>query len=408
MADVRNPNKDTLSKILFGTTYNTIISDNDREHGRYNRMIGDNGIRGETRAALEEYKKSVQGTTGEYEEAANEGFKATGGYWLFRTLREVFTKTEREVITGNYPLSEKFAAIDKAIAELGDKKQTDNVRTQIAQLQRLKSLYGRRAQMQEHDERSSLGARYDEAFRVMNRFEDFDQIKDFLMPSNTKKWMKIYLEGGSGYAPRDKNLLKYLWDSNDTPGFQRFIKSVSSGNMREYNNWVLQQEGASAQGRKTEKYGRDISAITTGPELSTYLNSTEPGQGRLASIYAAQVNNLGRNIHVDPEEIVRAARYAERAQEGLLNTGRNSNNIDRLKKYTGGGFYFDVPATYTGNGHIEKVLIRIGVKPNCSNLQIGDIVGRRFYDASNLSSNLNFRIPLMLQIPRGGGGGGKG
>lgn len=203
-----------------------------------------------------------------------------------------------------------------------------------------------------------------------------------------------------------KNLLKYLWDSNDTPGFQRFIKSVSSGNMREYNNWVLQQEGASAQGRKTEKYGRDISAITTGPELSTYLNSTEPGQGRLASIYAAQVNNLGRNIHVDPEEIVRAARYAERAQEGLLNTGRNSNNIDKLKKYTGGGFYFDVPATYTGNGHIEKVLIRIGVKPNCSNLQIGDIVGRRFYDASNLSSNLNFRIPLMLQIPRGGGGGG--
>lgn len=118
MADVRNPNKDTLSKILFGTTYNTIISDNDREHGRYNRMIGDNGIRGETRAALEEYKKSVQGTTGEYEEAANEGFKATGGFWLFRTLREVFTETEREIIVGNQPLEKKFAAIDRAIMKL--------------------------------------------------------------------------------------------------------------------------------------------------------------------------------------------------------------------------------------------------------------------------------------------------
>lgn len=95
-----------------------------------------------------------------------------------------------------------------------------------------------------------------------------------------------------------------------------------------------------------------------------------------------------------------AARNAIRAQEGLLNTGRNSNNINRLKTYTGGGFYFDVPVTYTGNDHIEKVLLRIGVKPNCSNLQIGDIVGKRFYDATNLSSDLNFRIPLMVQIPK--------
>ncbi len=72
MADVRNPNKDTLSKILFGSTYNTILSDNDREHGRYNRMLGDNGVRAETRDALEKYKASVQGTASEYEEAANE------------------------------------------------------------------------------------------------------------------------------------------------------------------------------------------------------------------------------------------------------------------------------------------------------------------------------------------------
>lgn len=79
-----------------------------------------------------------------------------------------------------------------------------------------------------------------------------------------------------------------------------------------------------------------------------------------------------------------------------------------------------MPATYTGNGYVEQVLIRIGVKPNCSNLQIGDIVGQRFYDASDLSSDLNVRIPLMLQFPRGssspkgkgskdgGGGGGRG
>lgn len=242
MKDVRNPNKDTLSQALFNESYNSIVSNNDREHGRYNRMLGDNGVKAETRGKLDEYRASLTGNVGEYEEAANEGFKATGGYWLFRTLREVFTKTEREVITGDYPLAEKFAAIDKAIAELGEKRQTDNVRTQIAQLQRLKSLYGRRAQMQEHDERSSLGSRYDEAFRIMNRFEDYDQIKDFLMPSSTKQWMKIYLEGGNGYAPRDKNVLIHLWDSKDMPGFQRFINAVKSGNMREYNNWVLQQE----------------------------------------------------------------------------------------------------------------------------------------------------------------------
>lgn len=174
---------------------------------------------------------------------------------------------------------------------------------------------------------------------------------------------------------------------------------MASGNTREYNNWVLQQEGA-AGGRKTERYGRDISAMKTGAELSDYLRSTEPGQGRLASIYAAQINNLGKNIYADPDTIVAAARSATRAQEGLLNTGRNSNNINKLKTYTGGGFYFDVPVTYTGNGYPEKVLLRIGVKPNCSNLQIGDIVGKRFYDATNLSSDLKLRIPLMFQIPK--------
>jgi len=234
----------------------------------------------------------------------------------------------------------------------------------------------------------------------MNRFADYDEIKDFLMPASTKKWMKIYLEGGEGYSARNEGLLKYLWDSAATPGFQRFIKAMASGNTREYNNWVLQQEGASAQGRKTEKYGRDISKIQDGGELSRYLDSTEPGQGRLASIYAAQINNLSKNIYADPDTIVVAARSAARAQEGLLNTGRSSNNINKLKTYTGGGFYFDVPVTYTGNGYPEKVLLRIGVKPNCSNLQIGDIVGKRFYDATNLSSDLKLRIPLMLQIPK--------
>lgn len=116
------------------------------------------------------------------------------------------------------------------------------MRAQIAHLQRLKTLYGRRAQLQEHDDKAGLPQRYQEAKRVMSRFADYDEIKDFLMPANTKKWMKIYLEGGEGYSPRNESLLKYLWDSDATPGFQKFIKAVVNGNMREYNNWVLQQE----------------------------------------------------------------------------------------------------------------------------------------------------------------------
>lgn len=65
----------------------------------------------------------------------------------------------------------------------------------------------------------------------------------------------------------------------------------------------------------------------------------------------------------------------------------------------------NVPATYTGDGYVQHVSLTIGVKPNCSNLLIGG-VGDRWYDATNLSSDLNFRIPLTVQIPNGGGGGG--
>lgn len=55
--------------------------------------------------------------------------------------------------------------------------------------------------------------------------------------------------------------------------------------------------------------------MTNPHELSRYLDSTEPGQDRLASIYAAQINNLGRNIHVNPDAIVGAAKSAKRARE---------------------------------------------------------------------------------------------
>lgn len=63
---------------------------------------------------------------------------------------------------------------------------------------------------------------------------------------------------------------------------------------------------------------------------------------------------------------------------------------------------FDVPVTYTSEGYIQHGLLRIGVKPNCANLLIGDIHGERWYDSTNLASPLNFRIPLFLQIPKGG------
>jgi len=59
MADVRNPSKDVISRALFSESYNSILTGNDREHGRYNRMLGDNGVRAETRDALNQYRESV-------------------------------------------------------------------------------------------------------------------------------------------------------------------------------------------------------------------------------------------------------------------------------------------------------------------------------------------------------------
>ncbi|MCB9807422.1 hypothetical protein H6768_06160 [Candidatus Peribacteria bacterium] len=403
MKDVRNANKDVIANALFGKSFNTVIQDTNREFNRYNRMVGDNGLRQDTQATYARTGEGLRGVIREHEEAASEGYKALSPVGFLRFLREVFTDTPREkLIDSRTPLAEKFAIIDAEIQRLGEKRQTDGVRAQITQLQILRDRYGKQGQWQEHQERASLPSRYHEALRVMNRFSDYDSIRDYRMPAQTKEWMKLYLEGGTKnhqrYQPRDKNLLMYLWDSRDTPGFQRFIQAMASGKTREYNDWVTAQEGARGK-RGGPEYGRDISHLSA-RELSTYLDSTDPRYGRLATHYANQLNNLSRNnLHVDPDEIVRASKHAVRAQEGLLNTGINSNNINTLKRYNGTGFYFDVPATLTDGG---RVLIRIGIKPNCSNLQIGDIVGGQFYDSTNIPTQLNWRIPLSYQFQQRG------
>jgi hypothetical protein len=165
---------------------------------------------------------------------------------------------------------------------------------------------------------------------------------------------------------------------------------------------VLKLEGANSNSKR-EQYGRNLSKINTAGEVADYLNSTEPGNGRLASIYAAKINSLaGGKIQVDPDDIARYARSAQLDSAGALNSGLHSNNLNSLKNYPGNGWMFDVPVTYTSEGYIKHGLLRIGVKPNCANLLIGDIHGERWYDSTNLASPLNFRIPLFLQIPKGG------
>ncbi len=399
MKDVRNANKDVIANALFGSSFNTVIQDTNREFNKYNKMLADNGVNEGTRWKYDQAGDKLEGVVREHEESASEGYKALSPVGFLRVLREVFSDTPREkLIDSRTPLSEKFALIDKEIQRLGDKKQTDAVRAQITQLQILRDRYGKQGQLKEHRERDGLPSQYHEALRVMNMFSDYDSIRDYNMPKATKEWMRVYLEGGkvSGqrYQARDKSLLMYLWDSNATPGFQKFIQAMASGKTREYNDWVVSQEGTSGK-RGGPEYGRDISNLSV-RELSTYLDSTDPKYGRLANIYANQLNNLSKNnVHVNPDDIVKAAKNAVQAQEGLINTGRYTNNINNSKRYNGTGFYFDVPVTITGEW---RFLVRIGVKPNCSNLQIGDITGRQFYDSTNIPSQLNWRIPLSWKL----------
>jgi len=86
----------------------------------------------------------LSGVVREHEEAASEGYKALSPVGFLRVLREVFTATPREkLIDSRTPLSEKFAIIDKEIQRLGEKKQTDGVRSQITQLLILRDRYGK-------------------------------------------------------------------------------------------------------------------------------------------------------------------------------------------------------------------------------------------------------------------------
>lgn len=56
MKDIRNPNKDVISNALFNESYNTILQSHDREYGKYNRMLGDNGVSGGTLGTAQEYR----------------------------------------------------------------------------------------------------------------------------------------------------------------------------------------------------------------------------------------------------------------------------------------------------------------------------------------------------------------
>ena len=94
----------------------------------------------------------------------------------------------------NVSVARKFAIIDASIAKYGEKPQTDNVRAQIANLQRLKTMYGRREQLQDHEQAAGLPTKYHEAMRIMNRFAEYDDIKSFMMPESTKQSMKLYIE----------------------------------------------------------------------------------------------------------------------------------------------------------------------------------------------------------------------
>lgn len=319
MKDVRNVNKDVIANALFGNSFNTVIQDTNREFNKYNRMLGDNGVSENTRDTYTRTGERLSGVVREHEEAASEGYKALSPVGFLRVLREVFSQTPREkLIDSRTPLSEKFAIIDKEIQRLGEKKQTDGVRSQITQLLILRDRYGKQGQHREHMEKDGLSPKYHEALRIMNRFSDYDSIRDYRMPKQTKDWMRIYLEGGKVngqyYQARDKNLLIHLWDSSTTPGFQRFVKAMASGNTREYNDWVTAQEANSAK-RGGPEYGRDITNLPI-QELSTYLNSKDSRYGRIADIYANQLNNLSKNnLHVDPDAIVRASKHATRASE---------------------------------------------------------------------------------------------
>lgn len=247
MKDIRNVNKDVIANALFGNSFNTVIQDTNREFNKYNRMLGDNGVTDGTRDTYNRAGVGLSGVIREHEEAASEGYKALSPVGWLRFLREVFTDSPREkLIDSRTPLTEKFAIIDQEILRLGEKKQTDGVRAQIAQLQILRDRYGKYGQHREHMEKDGLPAKYHEALRIMNHFSDYDSIKDYRMPQNTKEYMRVYLEGGTingqRYKERDKNLLIYLWDSSATPGFQKFIQAMASGKTREYNDWVTAQE----------------------------------------------------------------------------------------------------------------------------------------------------------------------
>jgi hypothetical protein len=247
MKDVRNVNKDVIANALFGNSFNTVIQDTNREFNKYNRMLGDNGVNNDTQGTYNSAGERLSGVVREHEEAASEGYKALSPVGFLRVLREVFTDTPREkLIDSRTPLSEKFTIIDEEIQRLGEKKQTDGVRAQITQLMILRDRYGKQGQHMEHQQKAGLSTKYHEALRVMNSFSDYDSIRDYRMPKQTKEWMKIYLEGGKmngqRYQARDKNLLAHLWDSNETPGFQKFITAMANGNTREYNDWVTAQE----------------------------------------------------------------------------------------------------------------------------------------------------------------------
>lgn len=68
--------------------------------------------------------------------------------------------------------------------------------------------------------------------------------------------------------------MRHLWNSDDAPLFQAFIKAQPTGNVAAYNEMVLKYEGTNST-KKGIEYGRDLSNINTASEVADYLASSE-------------------------------------------------------------------------------------------------------------------------------------
>lgn len=403
-----NPNKDIIAYALFGKTYGEIAGTADRETRKYIAGINKQDS-GPERDALGRFSGTLGRDTKMHEIYGGEEIKSSERWYevidkvKIRRLKDANTPVREKLNTINGMVAEKERELgidklrgptrDARILELSQKPKYNDKLAALNAALRLRTLYNNTYQVRSVETRESIGdaVKLQKIFNHYNTLRDFSDAYEIPSDPDSARGIRVWFEGGNingkTYEPRDPEISKYLWYSQETVGVQNMV-------INGFTAKKLENRGF----RKKVEYGPDITrTVNDNASLANYVETQDAGGMSMAELYARQIYTI-LGARVNPQHLISALRNdaVKVNQLNGFNTGVNDKKIIDGVNFHAAAWSFPLEVTLP-NG--QKGYINLGIKPNCSNLVFNQEI---FSDlpiiTANSSSWQNLRVAMTLRM----------